>query len=309
MTLHRHHQRSHPAGRRSERGYILLILMLFVALLAIAAGALAPSIAFRVKRDREEEMIHRGTQYSRAIRRYVKKTGRYPSRLEELENTNNIRFLRKRYKDPITGKDFKLLHVGEVQLTSAPGLGMAAAGAIGGGAAAAGGAAALLGAAAATGMLGGAAGQAALGASAPPALNTPTDAATNAAEDANPGGPATPDASKPDSSPTGGGIGGSQLSSAVFGGGPIVGVASTSKAKTIREFNHKDHYNQWQFIYDPTMDRGGLITTPAQPALQVAAPLQPQNTSGPNSSGSQSTFGGMPTPPPVQPTPTPTQQQ
>ena len=62
-------------------------------------------------------MIHRGTQYSRAIRRYVKKTGRYPSRLEELENTNNIRFLRKRYKDPITGKDFKLLHVGEVQLT------------------------------------------------------------------------------------------------------------------------------------------------------------------------------------------------
>jgi type II secretory pathway pseudopilin PulG len=304
MTLHRPDHRRH-----SERGYILLILMLFVALLAIAAGALAPSIAFRVKRDREEEMIHRGTQYSRAIRRYVKKTGRYPSRLEDLENTNNIRFLRKRYKDPITGKDFKLLHVGEVQLTSAPGLGMAAAGAIGGNAAAAGGAVALLGAAAATGMLGGAAGQAAMGASAPPPLNTPTDAAGNAAADATPGGPAAPDASKPDSSPTGGGIGGSQLSSAVFGGGPIVGVASISKAKTIREFNHKDHYNQWQFIYDPTMDRGGLITTPAQPALQVAAPLQQQNSSGPNSSGSQGTFGGMPTPPPVQPTPTPTPQQ
>ena len=300
MTLHRHDHR-----RRSERGYILLILMLFVALLAIAAGALAPSIAFRVKRDREEEMIHRGTQYSRAIRRYVKKTGRYPSRLEELENTNNIRFLRKRYKDPITGKDFKLLHVGEVQLTSAPGLGIAAAGAIGGNAAAAGGAAALLGAAA-TGILGGTAGQAALGTSAPPPLNTPTDATGSAADDATPGGPAAPDASKSNSSP-GGGIGGSQLSSAVFGGGPIVGVASTSKAKTIREFNHKDHYNQWQFIYDPTMDRGGLITTPAQPALQVAAPLQQPNSSGPNSSGSQSTFGGMPTPPPAQPTPTPQQ--
>ena len=75
-------------------------------------------------------MIHRGTQYSRAIRHFVKKTGRYPTRLEELENTNNIRFLRKRYKDPITGKDFKLLHVGEVQLTGAagtPGLGMGGA--------------------------------------------------------------------------------------------------------------------------------------------------------------------------------------
>ena len=80
-----------------------------------------------MKRDREEEMIHRGVQYSRAIRRFVKKTGRYPTRLEELENTNNIRFLRKRYKDPVTGKDFKLLHVGEVQLTSAAGIAGAAA--------------------------------------------------------------------------------------------------------------------------------------------------------------------------------------
>ena len=43
------------------------MLMLFVALLAIAAGAVAPTIAFEVRRDREEEMIHRGTQYSRAI--------------------------------------------------------------------------------------------------------------------------------------------------------------------------------------------------------------------------------------------------
>ena len=98
------------------------MLMLFVTLMVIAAGVVAPTIAFRVRRDREEEMIHRGTQYSRAIQRYVKKTGRYPTRLEDLENTNNIRFLRRRYKDPITGKDFKLLHVGEVQLTSSPGI-------------------------------------------------------------------------------------------------------------------------------------------------------------------------------------------
>ena len=98
--------------RRSEQGYILLMLMLFVTLMVIAAGVVAPTTAFRARRDREEEMIHRGTQYSRAIQRYVKKTCRYPSRLEDLENTNNIRFLRRRYKDPITGKDFKLLHVG-----------------------------------------------------------------------------------------------------------------------------------------------------------------------------------------------------
>jgi type II secretory pathway pseudopilin PulG len=285
--------------RRSERGYILLMLMLFVALLAIAAGALAPSLAFRVKRDREEEMVHRGVQYARALKLFVKKTGRYPTRIEELENTNNIRFLRKRYKDPITGKDFKLLHVGEVQLSSSPGVAMGVAASTMGGAAAAGGAgaAALLGAA--SGMMA----QAAQGPVMPP---TPAanDASGDSAKDgdaknSDPGGP-----SKPDSSQPGGGIAGSQLTSTVFGGGPIVGVASTSKAKTIREFNHKNHYNEWQFIYDPTMDRGGLIKTPAQPALQMPAQgAMPPNSSGSgNSSGSSSPFGGMQsTPSPAQP--------
>src|ERR1700730_16495909 len=113
--------RYRPPARRSERGYILLLLMLFVALLAIAAGALAPSITFQVRRDREEELIHRGVQYSRAIRRYVKKFGHYPARIEELESTNNIHYLRKRYKDPITGKDFKFLRMNEVQSSFSPG--------------------------------------------------------------------------------------------------------------------------------------------------------------------------------------------
>ncbi len=282
--------------RRSERGYILLMLMLFVTLMVIAAGVVAPTIAFRVRRDREEEMIHRGTQYSRAIQRYVKKTGRYPTRLEDLENTNNIRFLRRRYKDPVTGKDFKLLHVGEVQLTGSPGI--AGASPIGGPAAQAGGAA-LLGAAST--MLGGAATQTAPGAAATSAGTSGANSAGDSGADATAASPDSPDASKSDSSPAGG-IGSAQLSSAVFGGGPIVGVASISKATTIREFNHKNHYNQWQFIYDPTMDRGGLITTPAQPALQSAAPLQQQNSSSPNSMGTQGSFGGMQSAPPAQPT-------
>src|SRR2546430_12537041 len=35
----------------------------------------------------------------------------------------------------------------------------------------------------------------------------------------------------------------SPFSGPVFGGGPIVGVASTSKDKSIREFNKKNHYD------------------------------------------------------------------
>src|SRR5260370_20419300 len=112
-----------PQLHNSSRGYILITLMLFITLLAIAAMAVLPEISFQIKRDREEEMIHRAVAYSRAVKRYYKKFGRYPSRIEELESTNNMRFLRKRYKDPITGKDFKLLHLSDVMQARGPGLG------------------------------------------------------------------------------------------------------------------------------------------------------------------------------------------
>src|SRR5882724_6766262 len=108
---------------KNERGYVLLTLLLIIALMIIATAAILPSITFNIRRDREEDMIHRGVQYSRAIRAYYKKLGRYPTKLEDLESTNNMRFLRKRYKDPITGQDFKLLHFGEVKMTFGAGVG------------------------------------------------------------------------------------------------------------------------------------------------------------------------------------------
>ena len=153
--------------------------------------------------------------------------------------------------------------------------------------------------------MGAATGQAAVGSPLTPTATPGSDAAGDSAQNVSPGN----EASKPESAQPGGGIGGSQLSSTVFGGGPIVGVASTSKAPSIREFNHKNHYNQWQFIYDPTMDRGGLITTPAQPPLQVSTTVQQPNSASPNSPGTPGSapgsFGGMQSAPPVQPAPQP----
>jgi hypothetical protein len=98
-----------------------------------------------------------------------------------------------------------------------------------------------------------------------------------------------------------------------------VGVASANKTKTIRVFNKKDHYNQWQFIYDPTTDRGGLLMTPNQPPLQGAQQLNPQLQNGANGApgqnpgglgNAQSPFGNsnMETPQPTTP-PAPDQQQ
>jgi len=76
-----------------------------------------------------------------------------------------------------------------------------------------------------------------------------------------------------------------KLSGQVFGGGPIVGVASTSKAETIREFNHKNHYDQWQFIYEPSSERGGLINTPYQPSWLPTAPNIQQGSGMPGGTG------------------------
>jgi len=63
----------------------------------------------------------------RAIQHFYKKFNRYPNKIEELENTNNVRFLRRRYtdpmnRDPATGKerDFKFLHQQDVMLNSGP---------------------------------------------------------------------------------------------------------------------------------------------------------------------------------------------
>src|ERR1700732_4005293 len=113
-----------------QRGYMLITLMLALALITIALLTVLPEIGQQIRRDREEEMRNRGTAYMRAIQHFYKKFGRYPSRLEELENTNNLRFIRKRYKDPInrdpaTGHegDFKLLHQTDISLNNGPVLG------------------------------------------------------------------------------------------------------------------------------------------------------------------------------------------
>src|SRR3569833_311402 len=87
---------------RREGGYMLLILMFFVMLLTFSMLATLPRVVQQVKRDREEEMIHRGTEYARAVKKFYKKFNRYPNDLKELENTNNIRFIRRRYKDPMS---------------------------------------------------------------------------------------------------------------------------------------------------------------------------------------------------------------
>src|SRR5579862_1370686 len=279
---------------RNERGYIMLTLLLVMALMAIFAAVIVSSVTFDIKRDREEEMIHRGVQYSRAIRAYYKKFSRYPAKIEDLENTSQMRFLRKRYKDPLTGKDFKLLHYGEAKMSLnalGGGAGIAGASTLGanGALTAAGG----LGQPSAFGASGtlGATSNSAFGQNSQTANQTA--ASTPTGSDPNQPGQGSTDgtnatAPAPGGSSPSSGISSGALGSATFGGAPIVGVASLSKDRTIREFDHKKKYDEWQFVYDPTFDRGFLITTPYQPSLQQFGVQGNTNLNGQNGqNGSQ----------------------
>ena len=265
--------------------------MLMVALIAIGLSIALPELAFQVKREREGEMIHRGVQYARAIKRYYKKFGRYPTKVEDLEGTNNVRFLRRRYKDPITGKDFRLLHFGQVPMGMG-GVGLAGAMAAAGGLGGRG-----PGAANMMGTLQAQAGMAAMASGVAAMQSTTTSPFANASqgnsEDASNGttGPGIGGGTGGSSSQPTGASGGTGLSGQTFGGGPVIGVVSMSKAQSIREFASKNHYSDWNFVYDPSMDRGGLITGPAEPLKGLGAGQQPGMTGGVPGATGQTGFG------------------
>src|SRR5882757_911527 len=104
--------------RYEEQGFMLVGLIVAIFFVLLALSVAAPKVAQALRREREVEAVHRGNQYVRAIRLYYRKFGHYPGSMEQLEKTNNIRFLRQRYVDPMTGKDdWRLIKVGEAKTT------------------------------------------------------------------------------------------------------------------------------------------------------------------------------------------------
>jgi len=81
------------------------------AMMAMMLYMELPRLALQMQRNREDLLIQRGEQYVRAIKVFQKKHKKLPQTIEELENTNGVRFLRRRYADPLTGKDeWRLIH-------------------------------------------------------------------------------------------------------------------------------------------------------------------------------------------------------
>lgn len=328
--------------RQRDGGYLLLAILLMLAFMAITlAYVVMPRMVQQMKRDREEEMINRGTQYMRAIKKYYQKNGAYPNSLDDLDK-GQIRFLRKRYKDPLTkdGK-WKLLYYSDIAMLmngAAPGTPAAALASPGGaltpgGAISPGASGAALSSALAQGGLGAALQQqqqlqpglaggfstnTAQGYSpqggAPGTVggfSTSTDEGNNSAGNSGSSGFVGNSGSSNTSSGTNPGQPGSSPfvqsgpgSNLPGGGGPIVGVASMCKDPTIRVYNKKKKYDEWQFIYNPMMDTGNvLLRGPYQPTTiggsQIGTPAGQMNGQQPNGQqqnglGQQSPFGQQP---------------
>jgi len=263
--------------RAGEQGYFLLGAIVAVALVMIALSVAVTAEAFTLRREREEESARRANQYVRAIREYYLKFQHYPGSIEQLENTNNIRFLRQRYVDPLTGKaDYRLILVGQNKttvkgffgepLSGLPGAGPGAGGSNAGGApgsasgapgtgvpgtsapGAAGAGATGFGAGASAGVgLGFGAGAGAGGAGIAPGMaanGAPQGTAANGTTGAS--GTTAPDAAA-GSSLTGSGPPGSI--------GPFMGVGSSATGNSIITVNEQTTYQTWEFLYDPRIER------------------------------------------------------
>jgi len=106
--------------RRKESGFALLMVFLLAACVAIMLYVEVPRVAFEAERQKELLLTDRGNQFKRAIQvfqtdRTGNPTGRYPASIDELENFNNRRYLRRKYVDPMTGKDeWRLIHTSGV---------------------------------------------------------------------------------------------------------------------------------------------------------------------------------------------------
>jgi type II secretory pathway pseudopilin PulG len=307
-------QSGHSTRRRvkpSEEGYVILFAMFLMALLVISLAIAAPQVAKSLQRDRDLETFHRGMQYRRAVQLYYRKFHAYPPNADALKETNNIRFLRKEYIDPITGKvDWKPILFGQNKVpvamgffgqplnggtTTIAGIGPSGGnGVSGSGGSLPGGISDIFGgpttgststnnpSGGGTGTSGGTGDSGATGGS----TGSPTTTTSGTA--------ATGGAGSTTGSTTGSGQSG--LNGQTFGGGGIIGFEPVSPRQSILVYKKKDHYNEWEFTYDPISDTkvmtggnagaGGLpgSSTTLPVGSPTSGPTNPSPTTGPTTS-------------------------
>jgi type II secretory pathway pseudopilin PulG len=85
---------------KAPRGYVLIMLMFVVTVMAIGLMVAVPVWETQIRREKEEELIFRGNQYVEAVRIYqLKNPGSLPQKLDILVEK---KCLRRLFKDPMT---------------------------------------------------------------------------------------------------------------------------------------------------------------------------------------------------------------
>ncbi len=275
------------SNRSSEQGYIMLFAIFLMALLTISLALAAPDVIKSIQRDKDLETFHRGMQYRRAVQLYYRQFHAYPPNLDALVETNNVRFLRKKYIDPISGKvDWKPILFGQNKTPTAMGFfgqplaggatTIAGTGPSGGNLSAAG--------SSGGGILPGGISDIFGGSSGSSAAGTPSSTGAGSAVGTSSTGATA------SGTPGSGAAGSDQsgLSGQSFGGAGIIGFEPASPKQSILIYKKKQHYNEWEFTYDPISDMqtmgGGSAGAVGQPAGSTTTPA------GSSSFGS-STFG------------------
>jgi hypothetical protein len=291
----------------------------------ISLAVAAPKVVKSLQRDRDLETFHRGMQYRRAIQLYYRKFHAYPPNVDALVDTNDIRFLRKKYTDPVTSKqDWQPVLFGQNKTPTAmgffgqplsgsassiagigpgggngmPGATNPAGGAFGGG----------------SGSLFGS------GSSSNNSIfgsNSSSNTSSSATTSSGSSGSSTDNSGGTGTTGASGGTGSSSNSTTssgqTFGGAGIIGFSPASDKQSIVVYKKKNHYNEWEFTYDPLSDMqtmgGGNMGAIGQPASNTTNPVGSSpfsgSTFGNSGNGSSTGFGNNP--PPVSSPPTSTQ--
>jgi type II secretory pathway pseudopilin PulG len=308
----------------SEQGYMLLAVVFLTLLVLISLAVAAPKIAMSIQRDKELETIHRGQQYRRAIKLYYQKFGRYPTSIDQLVETNQIRFLRKRYVDPLTGKDdwkpvlYGQAHVRPLgffgqQLTMAAGLGTTGAsmytaaattttdangipiaspdGSSSGGTDGS--------STSSSGSLNSQGGGSSINSGAgSTGISTMFPQSSSSGFGSGSGSGFGSSTNSPTGSQTGvPGSAGSSTSATTFGGaGPIVGFTLPVDKPSRVLYKQQKRYKQWEFNYDPAEDQAQAL---AGLTNGVSSGGVPTNPNSPNGTGPGTTTPGSIPPPPT----------
>jgi hypothetical protein len=266
-------RRPQTVRKRSERGYALLVVIFLVTLLFLSTMVVAPNILTEGQREKEKELIWRGNQYVRGVKLHFRKTGRFPTSLDDLTKPKlgSLRFMRQAYKDPMNKEDgsWRFIYVGPMgQLIGSlkppqQNLQLPNVGRVGTPASALNGPVAP--------AQPGAIGQQAPGGTQPDGTaagtNPPAITGTPVATDQSDSG------SNPQPIPPGD-------TSAIIGGN-IIGVGSKIDKSSIIVYDKAKNYHLFEFVWNPSKDNFGV----GQPGMQTGTGLggQPIGVGSPGS--------------------------